>query len=157
MEHQTDEVLEMPLDELNMLVNKIIDARLLVFRTQLELDFVPIRLSIISHDAQMAEIRNGQTATNQALGRIEGRQESYLTEMHQNHKTNAGKLDRFIDLFNKHLGEHDGMDKFEEKSEDDTDRTHSRAQGWVRAGLGLASAGGAFKFARDWWLRHHHH
>lgn len=145
----------MPESELHVLVAGIVDRKLEGFKTDLQLELMPIKIALQSHEQQMAEIRGGTIAMAGSLARMEGRGEATSSEQRRQHQENSKKLDTLVEQFNSHLGEHSGEEKRKDDIEKQDDRAGDRRRGWAKVGLGAISGGGIIKWCHDHW--HHLH
>jgi hypothetical protein len=156
MEHITIEEAEaMPESELHTLVTKIVDRKLEMFKTDLNIELLPIKLGLESHERQMSELRSGNAAVVAGLSRLEGNNEATRTEQRRQHAENSVKLDTALSRLDSHLGEHSGVEKHQDATEKQLDRRGDKHRAWVKVGLGLVSGGGVIKWVVDHWHKLH--
>jgi hypothetical protein len=146
---------EMAESELQTLVNGIVDRKLDIFKGEIQLQLLPIKIAVESHERQMDELRKGNHALLQGLGRIEGSNRSYREEQRRNHQDNSTKLDAALQRLDSHLGEHTGHEKHQSDTEKQTDRRNDNRRGWAKTALGVVSFGGILKWIHDHWHRLH--
>lgn len=156
MNHPSIEEAEaMPESELHTLVSGIVDRKLEVFKTDLQLELMPIKIALESHERQMAEIRGGTLAMAGSLARMEGRAEATSNEQRRQHQENTQKLDQLFERVDSHIGEHAGQDKHQSETEKQLDRMSDKRRAWAKVGIGVVSSGGVIKWLHDHWNHWH--
>lgn len=139
-------------------VHDLVDRRLQVFRQQLDLDLVPIKLAIKAHDDQLKEIQACNTTLGQGQSRIEGKFDTFRDEQRANHVENreanearAKETATLIALIHTHIGEHNGKNQHKDELEKEEDRTSQKRATWIRVVIGLGGSGGLVKWVHDHW------
>gem|GEM_PF-5290140 len=141
--------------EIESLVTGIVDRRFETFRQEIDMELLPIKLAIKTHEEQIGEIRSNGNATREQLSRMEGKSDAFIEEMRQNHLQNASLIQRFTE----HLGEHAGAANAETELEREQQQAADHRREWVKIGVGVATSGGLmaglFKWLHDHWGRWH--
>lgn len=156
MEHLTiEEAEEMPETDLRNLIEEIVTDKFTAFRADLKLELLPIRMQLQSHEEQMAEVRASTSALASTVSSEAGKAQAFREEQRENHATNTAKDDLILQKLNLHLGEHDGADHAEIRS----DRKVQRFREWLKVGGGFISLGAIVGWAITWgkhmWAKFH--
>lgn len=141
----------MPQSEMHILISGIVDRKLEIFKTDIQLQLLPIKIAVESHDRQFEEIRHGTVSVLHAVAELKGMYKGSLEEQRRQHAENTHKADLTLERLNEHLGEHTGESKHKSETEKQEDRISDRRRSWLKVGLGAAS-GGIIK-----WLHDHFH
>lgn len=141
--------------DVEKLVSTIVEGKWAIFKQQLELDLLPIKLAIKTHEEQITEIRASNTALGHGQARMEGKIDVFFDTQQSNHSENAKKTDELIKLFHAHIGEHSGQEKHEDAVQEQDDRTSDKRRAWFKIALGVGTSGGVIKYVHDHWTRFH--
>jgi hypothetical protein len=151
------------MEGIERIVGEIVDNRLIVFKSQLDIDFALIRVAVKSHEESITEIRAGNLMLSQGQSRIEGRLESYTEEQRANHLENREiavesrkETAELVRLLHAHVGEDRGKEKHKAETDTQQDRNADKRRAWFKIALGVGTSGGVIKWIHDHWdsIRH---
>jgi hypothetical protein len=140
------------------IVGEIVEGKFLIFRQQLDLDLLPIKMAIKTHEEQIREIRLSSSTMQQGQARTEGKLDSFVEEQRSNHRQNLAISEscredtaELVKLLHSHIGEDSGADKQRSNADKIAERESEKRRSWVKVGIGVASSGGIFKWLHDHW------
>lgn len=137
------------------MVEGIVDSKFVTFKAAITLELLPIRISLQSHEQQMAEVRVATTTLAAAQARESGVFAAYRHDQRNNHEINTAKADKMLEMLSQHLGMHDGKDAAEGEHVETTERKKHTFREWIKVFFALISLEAIGHTLKEWWTRHH--
>lgn len=144
--------------EVTAMITRIVNERVEAFKQQLDLELMPLRLTVQSLEIQFGMVKESQAASMALLARLEGKTDTFIQEMRVNHTENQKRDERLTELFHAHVGEHAGRQHSADTMEIAEERTADSRRKWIGVGIGAAGSGaGLIKYLHDHWSKFFHH
>lgn len=143
--------------EVTAMITRIVNERVEAFKQQLDLELMPLRLTVQSLEMQFGLVKESQAASMSLLARLEGKTDTFIQEMRVNHAENQKRDERLTELFHAHMGEHAGREHTEETIVIAEERSADSRRKWIGLILSGLGASGAAKYVHDNWSKIFHH
>jgi hypothetical protein len=139
--------------EINAIVNTVVDQRIQIFKSQLDLDLMPLRLTVQKIEQEQTENRQVNMATQALLNRTVGTVDAFVDTMTEYRRQDQVWQKELLSKFSSHVGEHIGEERAEKEQTEDEERAADSRRKWIKIGIGILGSSAFLRWVHDHWAK----